>query len=127
MRKLKDEGDPRMGTVQLDASAYTDDFARRGLPAPELWPTIDQSALDALGYPRRVNAAVEILDKAVSEGFGARPCLRSAQATWTYEMLLERSDRVAAVLVHDLGLAPGKGSCCGLLTTRCLPPAGLES
>ncbi len=91
----------------LDESVYPDDFARRGLPPAELWPVIDHEALARLNYPKRMNAAVELLDRAVAEGLGPRPCVRSPQATWTYAKLLETANRVASVLVNDMGLVPG--------------------
>jgi 2-aminobenzoate-CoA ligase len=96
-----------MGTIHLDSSAYTDDFARRNLPPAELWPDIDQGALQALGYPTRINAAVEILDQAVARGLGSRPCIHSPQASWSYGDLLGKADRIAAVLVNQMGLVPG--------------------
>ena len=91
----------------LDESVYQDDFARRGLPPAELWPVIDHEALARLNYPKHVNAAVELLDRAVAEGLGPRPCVRSLRATWTYAELLEKANRIAGVLVDDMGLVPG--------------------
>ena len=76
-------------TSALDPSAYPDDFARRGLPPAGLWPVIDHEALGRLNYPKRLNAAVELLDRAVERGLGPRPCVRSPQATWSYAELLE--------------------------------------
>ena len=49
-------------------SAYTDTFAADNLPPRELWP--DLINLDKLGYPERLNCAVELLDTAVADGFG---------------------------------------------------------
>lgn len=95
------------GGMVLDESVYPDDFARRGLPPAELWPVIDRDALARLNYPKRVNAAVELLDRAVTRGLGSRPCLRSPQATWSYTELLDKANRIAAVLVGDMGLVPG--------------------
>ena len=46
----------------LDASAYPDTFARDHLPPPHLWPVFDREALDAANYPKRMNAAAELLD-----------------------------------------------------------------
>jgi 2-aminobenzoate-CoA ligase len=93
--------------IVLDPSAYEDNFARNGLPPAELWPVIDQVALSRLGYPSRCNAAVELLDRAVERGLGPRACLRSPQTTWTYAELLENANRIAGVLVNDMGLVPG--------------------
>ena len=94
-------------TVVLDESVYPDDFARRGLPPAELWPVIDHDVLARLNYPKRVNAAVDLLDRAVAEGLGSRPCVRSPQVTWTYAELLEKANRIAGVLVDDMRLIPG--------------------
>ncbi len=91
----------------LDETAYLDDFARRSLPPAELWPVIDSDALANLGYPKKINAAVELLDVAVGKGLGSRPCLRSAQKTWTYAELLNQANRIASVLAQDMGLVPG--------------------
>ncbi len=95
------------GSVALDPSVFTDDFARRGLPPADLWPVIDHEALARLGYPKRLNAAVELLDRAVAQGLGARPCLRSPRVTWTYAKLLENANRIAGVLVNEMGLVSG--------------------
>ena len=95
------------GTVALDPSVFTDDFARRGLPPADLWPVVDHGALARLGYPKRLNAAVELLDRAVAQGLGSRPCVRSARVTWTYDELLENANRIAGVLVNEMGLVSG--------------------
>jgi 2-aminobenzoate-CoA ligase len=99
-------GDP-LFSATLDPSAFVDDFARRGLPPAELWPVIDQAALARLGYPKQMNAAVEVLDRAVTQGLGSRPCIRAAMATWTYAELLEKANRIAGVLVNEMGLVSG--------------------
>jgi 2-aminobenzoate-CoA ligase len=92
---------------KLDPSAHVDSFARDNLPPFELWPMIDEDALRALGYPRQLNAAVELLDVAVGNGHGGRPCIHSTDATWTYADLMERADRIAWVLVREMGVVPG--------------------
>jgi len=94
-------------SMALDESAYADDFARRGLPPADLWPVIDHEALARLGYSKRINAAAELLDAAVARGLGSRPCVRSPGASWTYAELLENANRIAGVLVNDMGLIPG--------------------
>jgi 2-aminobenzoate-CoA ligase len=91
----------------LNASAYPDTFARDHLPPPHLWPVFDQKALDAAHYPKRMNAAAELLDAAVAAGHGERPCIRTLTEVWTYNRLLLEANRIAAVLVEDLGLLPG--------------------
>ena len=54
-----------------------------------------------------MNAAAELLDRPVAHGLGSRPCVRSPRGTWTYAELLERANRIAGVLVNDMGLVPG--------------------
>jgi len=89
----------------LDPSAYRDTFARDRLPPVSLWPALEIPR--ALGrFPRRVNAAAEILDDAASR-HGARPCLRTRDTTWTYADLLAKANRIAAALVEDYGLVAG--------------------
>jgi 2-aminobenzoate-CoA ligase len=89
----------------LDPSAFSDSFARDHLPRSGLWPEFE--GLDALGYPKRLNAAVELIDRQVEAGLGPRLAIRTPAATWTYEELLDRANRIAAVLRDDLGLVPG--------------------
>ncbi|HEV3040273.1 MAG TPA: AMP-binding protein [Candidatus Angelobacter sp.] len=89
----------------MDPSAHVDTFARDHLPPAELWPVIDNAGLD---YPCQLNAAVELLDRMVEGGFGGRPCLRSNAVVWSYQELLDQANRIANVLVRDLGLKPGE-------------------
>jgi 2-aminobenzoate-CoA ligase len=60
-----------------------------------------------LGYPTRLNAAVELLDRMVERGFGERPCIRWPGGVWTYAELLDKANRIANVLVGEMGLVPG--------------------
>jgi 2-aminobenzoate-CoA ligase len=91
----------------LDPSGHLDSFARDHLPPRELWPVMEYGGVPGLDYPRRLNAAVELLDRMVENGHSARPCLRTDAVVWTYGDLLERANRIANVLVRDLGLVPG--------------------
>jgi 2-aminobenzoate-CoA ligase len=91
----------------LDPSGHIDTFARDSLPPRELWPVMEYGGVPELDYPRRLNAAVELLDRMVEKGHGRRPCLRTDSAIWTYDDLLEKANRIANVLVRDLGLVPG--------------------
>lgn len=83
-----------------------DTFVRDNLPPKEWWP--DFINLDQLGYPERCNVAVELVDKAVARGWGGRSCIRSDEVSWSYADLREKVDRVANVLVHELGMVPGE-------------------
>ncbi len=91
----------------LDPSAYTDSFARDHLPPADLWPALRNADPAAVAYPKHFNAAAELLDAAVAKGWGARPAIRTPETVLSYAELLDRANRIAAVLVNDLGLAPG--------------------
>lgn len=93
--------------MTLTPSGYEDTFARDHLPPAELWPVLEFTT-DELQHPDRLNAAVELVDRAVAE-FGAdRPALRTPSGeTWTLGELRTRSNQVARVLVDELGLRPG--------------------
>jgi 2-aminobenzoate-CoA ligase len=93
--------------MSLSSSAHLDTFARDNLPPAESWPTVEFSIPDVV-YPDRLNAATEIIDRAV-ELFGPnRPCLSTPSGeTWTYGDVLAAANRVAHVLEEDLGLIPG--------------------
>ena len=83
-----------------------DSFARDNLPPPELWPEMVFS-LPELKYPERTNAAVELLDVMAAAGHADRPCIWFGKDVWSYGDLLARANRIAHVLVEDLGVRPG--------------------
>ncbi len=87
-------------------TAHVDTFARDNLPPPELWPEL-LFELPELQYPARLNCATELLDQQVAAGLGDRIALRSARGDLTYRQLLETANRIARVLVEDMGLVPG--------------------
>jgi 2-aminobenzoate-CoA ligase len=87
-------------------SAHIDRFARDRLPPPELWPDLDTDCLRALGYPARLNCAVELLERNAA-AHGDRVALVFPGGRWTYAELNERANRIAHVLVADLGMVPG--------------------
>jgi 2-aminobenzoate-CoA ligase len=63
--------------------------------------------LPELTFPDQLNLVRELLDRADEKGWGDRPMLRSPRITLSYREARERVDRIAQVLVHDLGLVPG--------------------
>lgn len=63
--------------------------------------------LPELKLPDQLNLVGELLDKAPSKGFGDRPMLRSPTLTLTYAQAAVEVNRIAQVLVDDLGLVPG--------------------
>ena len=90
---------------QMTASAHVDSFARDHLPPSAEWPDL-LFDLPELNYPERCNATVELLDRWLEAGRGARPCLISAVESLTYRQLAERVNRIANVLTRDLGMVP---------------------
>lgn len=85
-----------------------DPFCRNALPPRDLWPEMRYDTLPELAaYAERLNCAVELLDRAVERGWGARTALVSADTRWTYGELLDTSNRIAHVLVDDMDLVPG--------------------
>ncbi|MGQ3073666.1 MAG: AMP-binding protein [Ferrovibrionaceae bacterium] len=88
-----------------EPSAYEDTFARDRLPPPAACPVILRT-LPEVNYPPRLNCAVELLDKPAA-AHGDRPALHDETVTWSYAELREKVDRIAHVLVDDLGVRPG--------------------
>ncbi len=90
----------------MSKTGHLDTFANDNLPPRAQWP--DMINLEALGYPERLNCAVELLDKAVADGFGGNLVIRTPNVTWTYQDLLERSNQIAHVLKDDLNMVSGE-------------------
>ena len=63
--------------------------------------------LPELQFPAQLNCATELLDRHVAQGHGDRVCIRAPGLTWTYADLQDKANRIANVLVHDMGLVPG--------------------
>ncbi len=95
--------DPAYGAVP---SGYADSFARDNLPPLDQWPEL-RFTLPQLQYPPRLNVGRVLLDDAIAEGHGAKAALYQDGAMWTYRQLLEKSDRIAHVLVRDQGFVTG--------------------
>jgi len=97
-------------TTRTSQTAHVDTFARDNLPPVEDWPVFDVAMPDGtlLTYPDSLNAAVELLDRNVENGNGDRPavCLRG-ETPISYRDLLTWANRIAHVLVDDLGVVPG--------------------
>jgi 2-aminobenzoate-CoA ligase len=97
-------------TARTTSSVHVDSFARDNLPPVTDWPVLDVPFPDGtrLTYPETLNAAGELLDGNVDRGFGERPavCLRGEQPM-SYRELLVRANRIAHVLVEELGVVPG--------------------
>src|SRR5688500_15868880 len=87
-------------------SAHSDTFARDHLPPPELLPEF-LFDLPELKLPSQLNCAAELLDVPIEKGHGERVCIRAPGITWSWRELQDRADRIAHVLVHDMGVVPG--------------------
>jgi 2-aminobenzoate-CoA ligase len=89
------------------SSAHIDSFARDHLPPLQAQPEY-RFDLPSLQFPARLNCATELLDRAVAEGRGDRLCIQAPGLRWTYAELQAQANRIANVLVRDMGLVPGK-------------------
>jgi 2-aminobenzoate-CoA ligase len=93
--------------VELLPSAHVDTFCRDHLPPLDQWPDLTFD-LPELQYPDRLNAATALLDDVIARYGGDRPALRQpGLPTWSYDELLAAANRIAHVLVDDLGIVPG--------------------
>ncbi|MGH7507207.1 MAG: AMP-binding protein [Longimicrobiales bacterium] len=88
-------------------TAHTDTFAHDHLPSRTLWPVMETGGLPELAYPAVLNCAVELLDRIVESGAGGRTAFVFPGGRWSYDALLANANRIARVLVEDLGLVPG--------------------
>ena len=88
------------------ATAHVDTFARDRLPPPGEQPEYIFE-LPELQFPPQLNCADMLLDRHVREGRGGRICLRAQGIAWTYAELQDKANRIANVLVQDMGLVPG--------------------
>jgi 2-aminobenzoate-CoA ligase len=87
-------------------TAHVDTFARDNLPPRSQWPEFLLERPE-FRYPARMNCATELLDKMVSRGFGHRPLIRAPEGGCTYTELYAQANRIANVLVREMGLKPG--------------------
>lgn len=87
-------------------TAHVDRFCADHMPAAEQLPTIFRE-LPEYACPHRANCAAELLDRIVDNGGGERTAFIHESGTWTYHRMLETANRIAHVLIDDLGLIPG--------------------
>ncbi|MEO5813867.1 MAG: AMP-binding protein [Gemmatimonadaceae bacterium] len=90
-----------------EPTGHVDTFCVDHLPPPEQQPVRMWDAIPELAYPARLNCAVELLDLMVNAGNAERPAIRFPGGEWTYRELMDQANRIANVLVDDLGLVPG--------------------
>lgn len=87
----------------LGPSGHSDSFTRDNLPPQGLWPELPQLQ----DYPEWLNAAVELTDRMVEQGFGDHTALIGNGRQRTYKELTDWSNRIAHALVEDYGVKPG--------------------
>ena len=87
-------------------TAHIDTFARDHLPPVEDQPEF-LFELPELQFGDPLNCAFELLDRHIEEGRGGRLCLQAPGLRWTYAELADKANRIAHVLVSEMGLVPG--------------------
>lgn len=90
--------------MDLLPSAHVDTFSRDNLPPPGQWP---EFLLDGFDYPDHLNAAVELTDRMVEQGFGDHVALIGNGRRRTYKELSDWTNRLAHALAEDYGVKPG--------------------
>ncbi|XHS76738.1 AMP-binding protein [Burkholderiaceae bacterium UC74_6] len=91
----------------MTISAHVDTFAHDRLPPRDQWPELIFE-LPELQFPERLNCAGELLDRWIAAGQGERLCLQAPGGLrWTYADLQREANRIAHVLVRELGVVPG--------------------
>jgi 2-aminobenzoate-CoA ligase len=88
-------------------TAHLDTFAREHLPPAAQQPEY-LFDLPELHFPEQLNCATELLDRQLLLQRGDRLCVQGPGGVrWTYADLAERANRIANVLVREMGLVPG--------------------
>jgi 2-aminobenzoate-CoA ligase len=90
----------------MTPTAHVDSFTRDNLPPRSQWPELLLERPE-FRYPALLNCATELLDKMVSKGHGHRRVIRSPEGSCTYTELYAQANRIANVLVREMGLKPG--------------------
>ncbi|WP_028958109.1 AMP-binding protein [Sulfitobacter sp. 20_GPM-1509m] len=88
----------------LGQSAHLDTFSRDNLPPQDQWP---EFAMDGFDYPEVLNVGVALTDEMVAKGFGDHTALIGNGRRRTYKEMSDWTNRLAHVLVEDLGVKPG--------------------
>ncbi|HEY4433513.1 MAG TPA: AMP-binding protein, partial [Candidatus Cybelea sp.] len=87
-------------------TGHTDTFAEDRLPPSAEMPEL-RFELPELRYPQFLNAATSLLDERVAGREDARCLLAPGGLSWSYAELLATANRIAGVLVDEMGLEPG--------------------
>jgi 2-aminobenzoate-CoA ligase len=87
-------------------SALIDRFVIENMPPADQWPEFLFETPE-LQFPARLNATVALLDSAINEGHGGRLAIIGRNIRWTYADFADKVNRLANLLVNELGLVPG--------------------
>jgi 2-aminobenzoate-CoA ligase len=88
-------------------SAHRDRFAEEHLPSPDEMPRF-RFDLPDLHYPAQMNAVTYFVDRHIDAGRGARRAIAAPDGTiWTYGDLDRIVNKIANLLVDQLGVVPG--------------------
>ena len=85
-----------------------DTFVAAHLPPRALWPRFEWIGRPPPQLGATLNAAGELLDTAVADGNAERPAIWFDGEVWSYGRLQEEVNRIANVLVGELGLRRGQ-------------------
>ena len=90
----------------MNQTAHIDTFANDKLPPRSQWPELIFE-LPELQFPDRMNCSYELLDKWVESGLGDSQCVQGPDVKWSYAELRAEANRIAHVLVDEMGVVPG--------------------
>ena len=90
----------------MTPSAHVDTFARDNLPPKEHWPEFVFESPE-FQFPERINCASLLVDNKLGDGRADRIAIRNHEGQCTYLQLVAQANRIANVLVEDMGLKPG--------------------
>ena len=91
----------------VERTGHIDTFCAENVPPRELEPDRIWDGVPELAYPARLNCAAELLDGVIEGGQGDRPAIRFPGGVWSYSEFSATVNRIAHVLVEDLGVVPG--------------------
>src|SRR5690606_37225632 len=101
--QTRPEGRPRENAM---TSAQTDRFVHDRLPPREQWPELRYDRPE-LRIPDQANVIHTLFARAIANGHGQRPFLRSEERTLSYTEARAEVARMAHVLTQTMGLVPG--------------------
>ena len=107
----------------MSDTGHLDTFARDHLPPRDQWPDFS-CELPEFRFPPQLNCAAALLDDRVERGQGERIAIITPDGRCSYRQLLDHANRIANVLVEDMGLVPGNRvllpSPNGLMMAACM-------